>query len=333
MARNELNGDFLKKKAANTPGTGSHIASFNLTGANDGPNSDPEASLAAAVITSGAFRVLRLKDGRNVTLTSAYVPADKVGKLTYIHEANVRSQSSVTAETVTDLIGSVSSGGVIMEVLAVRDENGRYAIFDGQRRRFCALLAGKGLPVAYIKASDASGIAELRELSRIANITLPNSLYDKGQHYARVKNDEGLDQAAVAAAFGVTVPEVHYALQAIEIPLPLYQLLPEGTGTGRPTVLALRKITKSLSEPQLDELLLWAKDQQPYSKRSIALAEIGAEAQALSGGSAEITQPFELISGIEVREEKGNVIKVTLPRGISRQTICDLLATLSSDPQ
>lgn len=49
-------------------------------------------------------------------------------------------------------------------------------------------------------------------------------------------------------------------------------------------------------------------------QRSIALAEIGAEAQALSGGSAEITQPFELISGIEVREEKGNVIKLTLQK-------------------
>ena len=289
---------------------------------------DAEEALASKIRSTGAFRVIRLKNGRLVRLTSVYIPSAHVEELTYIHEANIRSKSGVTEETVDDLIGSVRSGGVVMEVLAVRGADTRYGIFDGQRRRYCALLADKGLPIAYTDETEDLSMAELRELSRLANLTRPNSLYDKGLHYARVMKDEGLDVLKVASLFGVHESEVRASQWALEIPLPLYELLPDGTGTGRPTILNLRRTLKLLTKGQVEALILWAQGKEPYPSAPKALADIAAQATELAGEKPEKRTNVNVIAGIAVKQKKGNTFELTLPDEISSQQLFDLLAML-----
>ena len=143
-----------KKRTPMSEGLAAHIATsaaaqsissgvFSMPEDVAGGFQDAEEALASKIRSTGAFRVIRLKSGRLVRLTSVYIPSAHVEELTYIHEANIRSKSGVTEDTVDDLIGSVRSGGVVMEVLAVRGADTRYGIFDGQRRRYCAFPSNR----------------------------------------------------------------------------------------------------------------------------------------------------------------------------------------------
>lgn len=328
-----------KKRQSLSAGLAAHIAStsslpptgpgaFTVPADLAGTTLNSEQQLANTIRTMGAFRVLRLKSGRIVKLTSIYIPAEDVSELTLIHEANIRGASGVNESTVDDIIGSIRAGGVTHEVLAVRQDDGRYAIFDGQRRRFCAVLAQQGLPLAYIDEGEGLSSAELRELSRIANLTMPNSLYDKGLYYTKVMSEQDLDVAGVADMLGITDTEVRYSQMAVEIPLPLYELLPSGTSTGRPTIIRLRKILKSLTQGQVASLVEWAQSKETYASAPKAVADITAQAIELAGEKRNKTARISVIGGVEVLEKKPNKFELTLPEGITRQELFDLLAML-----
>lgn len=291
-----------------------------------------EEKRAAEMRSIKSTRVIRLKGGKLVQLTSIYLPADVVADVTYVHPDNIRGVTGVNPHTVEDILCTIKSGGVQAEVLAVRMEDTRYAIFDGQRRQFCAILTGQGLPLAYVDASEQLSRAELREWSRIANMVMPNSLYDKGVYFETTMREKGWkpdEISKVAEYCGTSKADVSYSLKAIKIPMEIFRLLPTGTSTGRPTVLRLVGLFQELTAGQMTSLKSWAAESEPYENPQKCLSDIAAQVRKLTGEPIKEKPKSNNFGGIEVIEKRPGRFELTLPVGISAEDLYAALQLIS----
>lgn len=199
----------------------------------------PEEIKSRQVRQENASRVQALRSGRRIRLYFGYIPAGHVEALTTVHPLNTRNPATVNDELCQDIMPSIASEGVRMEVLATRDpETGILSVFNGQRRRYCAIKTNQGLPYSY--TDEELTRREIRELSHIANLNKSNSLYDLGRYYLEDMAEENLSTAVEYAELtGLSTANISYALTAARIPLEIFHLFPSKTGIGRPTIQSI----------------------------------------------------------------------------------------------
>lgn len=82
------------------------------------------------------------------TARHVIINAEDVKTKTALHSLNVRAQSSLTLEAVRDIYPEVVAEGIKQEGLAyLNPQTQVYELFDGSRRRFCAIEAKCDLPL------------------------------------------------------------------------------------------------------------------------------------------------------------------------------------------
>lgn len=280
----------------------------------------PEQQKARRTRKEGGISFITLNSGRRVQFESVYIPAERVSSETVVHEFNLRTQEAVTLEMIEDILPSIQKAGVKMPALATRDQDDVLHVFDGSRRRFAAINAGCGL---YVDVTDETlSDDEIAELSHVTNLTKISSLYDRGRYYQLQKEKyPELSQNELAAQIGIASSALGYALQAYEVPLPIYQIFPSKTELGRTQTQTLYKLTKSLSDDELDALIATCQDADLQSSDKEAMEFIKA---AVSVSPATQTDKTEAIGKIRVKA-KGTKLQIEAPDEATLEEIYQLL--------
>ena len=279
-----------------------------------------EQQKTRSVRKEGGLSFITLNSGRRVMFESVYVPAEMLEIKTVVHEFNLRNQDAVTIEMCDDILPSIKKAGVKMPVLATRDSDDLLHIFDGSRRRFVAIKTGHGLHVDATR--EALTDDEISELSHITNLTKISSLYDRGRYYQLQREKyPDLSQNELAEHVGVSKSAMSYALQAFEVPLPIYRIFPSKTELGRTQTQVIYKIIQSLSDDELDALIAACKAREPFTDDKLAMAfikEFGGK--TTSPKAAEYT----VIGKIKVTT-KGKKLAIEVPDEATLEEIYRIL--------
>jgi ParB family transcriptional regulator, chromosome partitioning protein len=285
----------------------------------------PEEQIARCVRKELGVRYIPLSSGRRIKFTTIYIPAGQVEELTLVHPANTRNPKSVTVESCEDIYPSISNDGVMLDAFATRNASGAYEVFNGQRRRFCAIHAKKGLPVSY--TLETLSTPEIKEVSHIANLTKPNSLHDKGCYYMEQMSELRMTQAEYADYTGTSTTQINYGLAAAKIPLFIYELFPSFTDIGRPTILSVSRQYHQLTETQkgmLRESCADAMQKQQPATDSAAASLIRDLFADLNGKDKPADQPMS-VSGFTIKTKHNGKLEVTLPKGMDVGRFMELL--------
>lgn len=283
----------------------------------------PEKQLENQINSESGLHYISLQSGRRVGFRHVYIVAQQVEALTRVHALNERSQNVLSPELVADIAPSIERGGVSRSVLAIEGADGIFEVFDGSRRRFGAILHKKGLPLSY--TDEKLSAAEIREISHTSNLNRPNSLYDKGQYYKSVMEDNGFQRAAkLAEHMGISAAEISYALTAVSIPSSIFNIFPSKTELGRPMIQsingALKKLTKDEDKQtaQIKEICdVCDAHEGAFLSDKDALSFLVSTVNSLVGGSAK-KEPAEVqVANFKlVPKKRGRIVEVHLPENV-----------------
>ncbi|MCU8008937.1 ParB/RepB/Spo0J family partition protein [Shewanella sp. SM101] len=222
-------------------------------------NSDESAKLNTNVQDS---MVIHLSSGRVVTFFRDQVAAENVQTKTHVHQHNPRPNVDITPLSLQKIVASIAQMQ-FANVLATKDKNG-YAIFDGQRRREAAIIAGANLNVSY--TNEVLSKSEILEIIQYVKTDAQQSLRDAGLLFDKLileseiaaKNDgtgqtKPLSFRMLARQFDVSYSYVQRALKSIKIPTEVIALLPSPSAINSTQVDTLFKITNM--QMDLSELL------------------------------------------------------------------------------
>lgn len=106
-------------------------------------------------LPSLSTKELTFKSGAKVTATRIVIKANEIEEKTVIHHLNIRNQTSLTAESLRDILPSISKSGVHTEGFAI-EENGKFSIIESSRRRMACILSNQDLPLYVFKANKIS---------------------------------------------------------------------------------------------------------------------------------------------------------------------------------
>jgi len=290
----------------------------------------PEEQKARFIRKEMGVRYVQLSNDRRVKFTTIYIPAGQVESLTRVHPANTRNPNSVTAESCGDILPSIQNDGVVVDALATKGADGIYYIFDGQRRRFCAIYAKKGLLVSF--TTEILTPAEAKEISHIFNLTKPNSLYDNGRYYQGQMDELGMTQAEYADFTGISAVQINYGLAAVKIPMFIYELFPSKTDIGRPTILLISRQYKNLTDEQKEALHQACSNHLQNNE----ITTDAAAATLLRKLLADITgkddshdhQATVTAGRFTVKTQGNGKLEVTLPKGLDAAKFIEMLKNL-----
>ena len=289
-------------------------------------DSKTEEIKSRQVRQENSSHVQELRSGRRIRLYSGYIPAGSVEALTVVHPLNTRDPLTVNDESCQDIMPSIADQGVRIEVLATRDpDTGILSVFNGQRRRYCAIRTIQGLPYSY--TDEALTKREIRELSHIANLSKSNSLYDLGRYYLADMAEENISMAVEYAELtGLTTASISYALTAARIPLEIYQLFPSKTGIGRPTIQSLSRLLKEVNDDRMTKLKAMCKDagEQASDEEAKKCFET-LVMQTLEKTNAQPKYESVQIANIMVVQKSPTKFELNLPENMNRDELLNAL--------
>jgi hypothetical protein len=279
-----------------------------------------------------ASRVQALRSGRRIRLYFGYIPAGKVEALTIVHPLNTRNPATVNDELCQDIMPSIASEGVRMEVLATRDtDTGILSVFNGQRRRYCAIKTNQGLPYSY--TDEELTRREIKELSHIANLNKSNSLYDLGRYYLEDMAEENLTTAVEYAELtGLSTANISYALTAARIPLEIFHLFPSKTGIGRPTIQSISRLLKEVNGDRVTKLITLCKEageQTSDEEAKRCFEDLVIEVLERQNQQKKY-EPVQ-IANILVVQKSPTKVELNLPEGFSCEDLLKVLKNHFSD--
>lgn len=153
-------------------------------------------------------------------------------------------------EELQQLADSIREHGIIQPLAVRLGENGVYQIIAGERRWRAARLAGLAEVPVYILQADDRAVMELALIENLQRQDL-NPIEEAGG-YKTLMEEYGLTQEETAARVGKSRPAITNALRLLSLPIPLQDMLVEGTlspGHAR-AILSLRSEAMQLSAAQ-----------------------------------------------------------------------------------
>lgn len=280
-----------------------------------GKTMDDEQQKARNIRLESGTSYINLKSGRRIKFVSIYVTAEDLVDYTRIHPFNTRNQQVLTEEFVEDILPSIKVGGVTMPVKATRNsEDKSYEIFDGSRRRFAAIIAGKGLQIDY--TDEPLSELETIELSHITNLTKASSLHDQGRYYQSLLDaDPLLSLNQLATREGVAASNISYAVYAFKkIPKEIYNIYPSKTEIGRPSILAIKNMLDKVNQDQLNAIIEECNDCRVLETNKEAEVVLKQIVDAHTGGSVNTSKaPQKTEVGSLFIERKKNKLIIDTP--------------------
>ena len=275
-----------------------------------------EERTARAIRHEGAFRYIPLKSGRRVRFETIYIPYEKIADATVIHPCNTRNPATVTLESCSDIAPSISADGVMLDALATKKDNGPYEIFEGQRRRFCAIAYKKGLPLSY--TSEVLTPAEAREISHVANLAKPNSFWEKGNFYLSEMERLGLTEISdYADHSGLGISHIHYSIKAAGIPIEVYGLYPNSTDLSRTKIIAIDNCLKLLDQKQSSQLISRCAEAGVQSTEGEAYKLLVATIAEITGSTSAPSPADITVGDLKVKQKSKGKVEVALPKGMT----------------
>ncbi|MEH6534090.1 MAG: ParB family protein [Photobacterium frigidiphilum] len=136
-------------------------------------------------------KVLTFASGASVNATRVVIDADAIESKTVIHALNPRRQSSLTLDSVRDILPSIKDEGVHTEGVAIINSQGVYELLDSSRRRFSCLLAKKSLPLWVIDNGVIEGdlVAFINTTQAVKGL----SYRELGASYPAIMSEKGLN--------------------------------------------------------------------------------------------------------------------------------------------
>lgn len=218
-------------------------------------------------------------------------------------EGNIRAEEALSSMDERELeefrssafYRTIAQNGIKSPILVFEDE-GKLVVWDGSRRVLAAKLAGRS-QAPYVMIPAPHNDAEMYGMQVIFNDLREELTYvQRARIYQRMK-EEGLSQAAIARAVGVSEAEVSLALSTLNAHPKIQQALNEG------------RISQSAVEPlltkplEVQEELVDAALQAKTVRKVRALVQARDAEEAL-GGTVEVHEntldlddldPMELI--------------------------------------
>lgn len=320
-----------------TPITAEGLDEFmNQSNIKDGEKSEI-SQLGGHILSAPGVRVLNESDISNdekisllignerFNFESITLTHEQVQKYTRVHELNTRNSDTVTISSCEDLLPSIENEGVTYPVYATLDKNNVYNIFDGQRRRFCAIHAKKHLKILFTRENISDD--QIRLFSFNGNISKANSLYDKGRMYKSLQR-EGEKDNELAFSLGISPSQVKYAFDAYSIPLWIFKLFPSSTDIGRPTVTAIVKLIKVFNAKgmNLADLKDFCDSKEGFKSDKDALKAL----TSFVSSRTDAPVSSEVIAGnFKMKVLSGKKVELTLPDGMTIEQLQALLASQS----
>lgn len=188
------------------------------------------------------------------TARHVVIKAENVEKTTIAHSLNVRNQDSLTLDSVRDILPEVSAEGVKQEGVAfLNPETKIYELFDGSRRRFCAIETNKDLPLWVLDKSPRP--SEIKAYVELTQKVKKFSWREQGKSYIKFALEQGIDKddfEAIGKALGVSKETIRKKIQAANINSILIDSIPDCEGIPTRFYGVLAKIEKALSKNNID---------------------------------------------------------------------------------
>lgn len=182
------------------------------------------------------------------------IKAEDVESKTIAHSLNTRTQSSLTMEAVRDIYDEVVREGVKQEGVAyLNPETKLYELFDSSRRRFCAIKAGKDLPLWVLDESPKPN--EIKAYVDLTQKVKPFSWREQGKSYVAfaIQNDiDPNDYELLGKELGIGRETMRKKLQAASINERLISTFPDCEGVPTRFYSALAKIERLLKKHEFD---------------------------------------------------------------------------------
>lgn len=227
--------------------------------------SDDQLQDARAQLTS-MLPVVRIpiRGGRLVEFELIAVPHDEITTATVVDAENYRDQTFLHRYSLNDIAPSIEASGQQLPAFGCRTAPEQpISVVDGSRRRAGCLMHGKTYYIYVTKELIAA--ADVRYISKVANIYKPLSLYERGAMFQAMLTDQTYpDAKTLAEAEGEHESTVSVALQIVrEIPRLWMQCAPSVYDLGRPAFIQLLKLAKNNASKDMVNTYLEAFEKSP----------------------------------------------------------------------
>ncbi|WP_337843593.1 ParB/RepB/Spo0J family partition protein [Rheinheimera sp.] len=145
-------------------------------------NNNTEALTSSVTMASVRRRVEQKADalfvvvaGKKIPARRVVIPHAEIEEKTFVFNDNERIQRFLNPKAVADILPSITESGIDKDATA-RENNGRFEVADGSRRRYTAILAGQDYPMLVADLTDE----QMLQASRTGNNYKTTSEYEKG---------------------------------------------------------------------------------------------------------------------------------------------------------
>lgn len=205
-----------------------------------------------------------IRGGRLVEFELIAVPHDEITTATVVDAENYRDQTFLHRYSLNDIAPSIEASGQQLPAFGYRTAPEQpISVVDGSRRRAGCLMHSKTYYI-YV-AKELITAADVRYISKVANIYKPLSLYERGAMYQAMLNDKTYpDAKTLAEAEGEHESIVSVALQIVrEIPHLWMKCAPSVYELGRPAFTLLLKLAKNDASKDMVNTYLEAFEESP----------------------------------------------------------------------
>lgn len=176
------------------------------------------------------------------------IPASEIESKTIAHHLNIRSQESLTLDSVRDIYAEVLAEGIKQEGVAYFNKvTGRYELFDATRRRFCGINAKRDLPLWVLdeqpSAKDITAYVDLTQKVKLFSWREVGARYLSHAKEQGIKTDN-LDE--IAKEFNVSTVTARKKINAAKLNKALVESFPDCQGIPTAYYAKLGKIERTL---------------------------------------------------------------------------------------
>lgn len=167
-------------------------------------------------------RVFTLKSGAEARFTLTKILHDDIETQTFVDATvNGRDQSFLTEESVSDIARTIKLQQFFPAI--GREVEGRIEILDGSRRRAACIF--NDTPFEVLVTRDALSLTDARQLAVDIQTAKEHTLRELGKRLKLMYSD-GISQAEIASAEGLSAAKVTRAFQAAAVPDEIIAVFP-----------------------------------------------------------------------------------------------------------
>ena len=231
--------------------------------------------------------------GLNTMISSAELPAKEnlVSQLNIIDvEPNPdQPRKNFDKEALDALSGSIKEIGVILPIIVIKTESGRYQIIAGERRWRAARLAGLKTIPAIVKSYDDKEAAEVALIENLQREDL--NPIEEAKGYKSLMDGFSMTQEEISKRVGKSRSAVANSLRILNLPDEIIKYLISGEisqGHGRALLtiednklkieIAKRIIKEGLNVRQVEALVKSLSEKKPKAKKKPSQLDIEIKA-------------------------------------------------------